>query len=160
MAAEAAGIRYVHDRGGGCVGTQGRRGIGNQIRILRTWQEVHTPAMAGKRSQDDRKGFEIDKRPFEGLVPWLHGSIEDGPGLQRVVPLKANAGEIAGCTVEAITTHDPASFDLVAIAVTLDIRENVVVRADGEPDQAGRSIHLATVLMEMAGEDRLGGLFG
>src|SRR5580658_3432951 len=116
--------------------------------------------MAGKRSQDDRKIFEKDKRAFESLVPWLYGSIEDGPGLQRVVPLKTNAGEVAGCTVEAITTHDPASFDSVAITVAFDIREDVVVRSDGEPDQAGGSIHFATVLMEEAGEDGFGGLFG
>src|SRR5271156_4473492 len=111
--------------------------------------------MAGKRSQDDRKAFEIDEVRFEGLAPWLHGSIEDGPRPQRVVALKANAGEVAGCTVEAIATHYPAGLDLVAVAVALDVREDVVVRSEGQPDQAGGSMHLAAVLMEIAGEDRL-----
>ena len=116
--------------------------------------------MAGKRSQDDRKAFEIDEVRFEGLAPWLHGSIEDGPGLQRVVALKANAGEGAGCTVEAVATHYPAGLDLVAIAVALDVREHVIVSGDGQPGQAGGSIYLATVLLEIAAKNGLCGLFG
>ena len=62
---------------------QGRSGIGNQIGILRTWPKVDAPAVARKRSQDDRKGFEIDEVRFEGVGPSLERSIEDGPGLQR-----------------------------------------------------------------------------
>ncbi len=114
--------------------------------------------MAWNRSQNDRKGFEIDHGRFEGVIPWLHRSIEDGPRLQHVVTFKTNATEVAGCTVEAIATDDPTSLYLVAIAVALDVRHDAVARIDGQPDQAGGSIDLATVLMEIAGEDGLCGL--
>src|ERR1700691_4234087 len=116
--------------------------------------------MPGKRSQDDREAFEIDEVRFECLGPWLHGSIEDGPGLQCVMALKANAGEVAGCAVEAVATHYPAGLDLVAIAVALDVREDVIVRGDGQPGQAGGSTYLTTVLLEVAAKNVLCGLFG
>jgi hypothetical protein len=74
--------------------------------------------------------------------------------------LETNASQVAGCTVEAVATHDPASFDLITIAVALEVRDDAVVRSDGHPDQAGGSIYLATVLMEIAGEDGLGYLLG
>src|SRR5580704_6940530 len=109
--------------------------------------------MTRNRSQDDRKGFEIDHGRFEGVIPWLHGSIEDGPRLQHVVTFKTNATQVAGCTVEAVATHDPTSLYLVAIAVALDVRYNAVIRIDGQPDQARGSMYVATVLMEIAGED-------
>jgi hypothetical protein len=116
--------------------------------------------MAGKRSHDDRKGFEIDEGSFEGLGPGLYGSIEDGPGLQGVVALKGNASQVAGSTVEAVATHYPAGLDLVAIAIPFDIRDDAVVRSDGEPYQAGGMMYVATVLMQVAGEDGLCDLLG
>src|SRR5580700_8746223 len=116
--------------------------------------------MAWNRSQNDRKGFEINHGRFEGVIPWLHRSIEDGPRFQHVVTFKTNATQVAGCTVETVATHDPTSLYLVAIAVALDVRHDEVVRIDGQPDQAGGSIDLATVLLEIAGEDGLCGLLG
>jgi hypothetical protein len=116
--------------------------------------------MAWNRSQDDRKGLEIDHGRFEGVSPWFHGSVEDGPRLQHVVAFKTDATQFASCTVEAVATHYPTSLYLVGIAIVLDVRHDAVVRIDGQPDQAGGSIDLATVLMERAGEDGLCGLLG
>ena len=73
--------------------------------------------------------------------------------------LKANAGEGAGCTVEAVATDYPAGLDLVAVAVALDVRDRVIVCRDGQPGQAGGSIYLTTLLLEMAAENGLCGLF-
>jgi hypothetical protein len=42
----------------------------------------------------------------------------------------------------------------------LDVRQDAVAGIDGQPDQAGGSMDLATVLMERAGEDGLCGLLG
>jgi hypothetical protein len=116
--------------------------------------------MAWNRSQDDRKGLEIDHGRFEGVSPWFHGSVEDGPRLQHVVAFKTDATQFASCTVEAVATHYPTSLYLVGIAIALDVRDDTIVRSDGEPDQAGGSIDLATVLMERTGEDGLCGLLG
>ena len=74
--------------------------------------------------------------------------------------LKTYASEVAGCTVEAVAAHDPAGFDLIAIALALDVRKDVVVWSDGHPDQAGGAIYLAAVLLEIAGEDGLRYLLG
>jgi hypothetical protein len=116
--------------------------------------------MAWNRSQDNRKGFEIGHDRFEGVSPRLYGSIEDGPRLQHFVALKTDATQCAGCTVEAVATHYPTRLHLVGMAVALDVRHDAVVRIDGQSDQAGGSIDLATVLMERAGEDGLRGLLG
>ena len=116
--------------------------------------------MVGKRRQNDRKGVEIDEGSLEGVGPWLHRSIEDSPWLQHVMAFKANAGEFADCTVQAIATHYPAGLHLVALTIALDIRENAIAGSDGQPGQAGGSMHQPTVLLEVAREDGLCDLFG
>src|ERR1700722_13989812 len=106
--------------------------------------------MVGNRRQNHRKGVEIDEGSLEGVGPWLHRSIEDSPWLQHVMALKANAGEAADCTVEAIATHYPSGIDLVALTIALDVRENALAGSDGQPGQAGGSMYQPAVLLEIA----------
>jgi hypothetical protein len=79
-------------------------------------------------------------------------------GFNMSWPSKPMPPRLRGRTVEAVATYYPAGLYLVAIAVGFDVRHDVVVRIDGQSDQAGGSIYLATVLMEIAGEDGLCGL--
>jgi hypothetical protein len=74
------------------------------------------------------------------------------------VALKTDASELAGYAVQAIAADYPTGRYLVAIAVALDVRDNAIPWSDGQPDEAGGSMDLASVLMERTGQDGLCGL--
>ena len=61
VAVEARRVLDVGERDGGVVAVEGRRRVGDEIRLRRARPQVDAPAPIGKRGEDDRDRVEVDE---------------------------------------------------------------------------------------------------